>query len=139
MDGARGRFDLAGAALGALGLGGVTFGLVNDSLWPGIVGGIVLAAFIAYERRSRAPMMPTGLFRSVEFSVINAVTMLVYGGLGGMTFFVVLQLQQVVGFSALQAGAALIPMTLILLAGSSGRARSASGSAPACRCRSAPR
>ena len=118
-DGAGGRFDLPGAALGALGLGGVTFGLVNHSLWPGVVGGIVLAVFIAYERGSRAPMMPTGLFRSVEFSVINAVTLLVYGALGGMTFFVVLQLQQVVGLSALRAGAALIPMTLILLAGSS--------------------
>ncbi len=119
VDGAGRRFDLPGAGLGALGLGGVTFGLVNGSLWPGIGGGIVLAAFIACERRSRAPMMPTGLFRSVEFSVINAVTLLVYGGLGGMTFFVVLQLQQVVGLSALEAGAALIPMTLILLAGSS--------------------
>ena len=119
VDAAGGRFDLPGAALGALGLGGVTFGLVNHSVWPGLGGGILLAAFIAYERGSQAPMMPTGLFRSVEFSVINAVTLLVYGGLGAMTFFVVLQLQQVVGFSALQAGAALIPMTLILLAGSS--------------------
>jgi EmrB/QacA subfamily drug resistance transporter len=114
-----GRFDLIGAALGALGLGGVTFGLVNDSLWPGIAGGLVLAAFVAYERRTHAPMMPTGLFRSIEFSVINAVTLLVYGAVGGVTFFVVLQLQQVVGFSALEAGAALIPMTLILLGGSS--------------------
>jgi EmrB/QacA subfamily drug resistance transporter len=116
---ATGHFDLTGAALGALGLGGVTFGLVNDSLWPGIAGGLVLAAFVAYERRNREPMMPTGLFRSIEFSVINAVTLLVYGAVGGMTLFVVLQLQQVVGFSALEAGAALIPMTLVLLGGSS--------------------
>jgi EmrB/QacA subfamily drug resistance transporter len=116
---AAGRFDLLGAALGALGLGGVTFGLVDRSLWSGIAGGLVLVAFVAYERRTRTPMMPTGLFRSIEFSVINAVTLLVYGAVGGVTFFVVLQLQQVVGFSALEAGAALIPMTLILLAGSS--------------------
>jgi EmrB/QacA subfamily drug resistance transporter len=111
-------FDVAGAALGATGLGAVTFGLVNAVGWVGIAGGVALVAFVAYERRTAAPMMPLGLFRSVEFSVINAVTLAVYGAVGGVTFFVVLQLQQVAGYSALQAGAALVPMTLVLLAGS---------------------
>jgi EmrB/QacA subfamily drug resistance transporter len=111
-------FDVVGAALGAVGLGAVTFGLVNAVVWVGLAGGLALVAFIAYERRTAAPMMPLGLFRSVEFSVINAVTLAVYGAVGGVTFFVVLQLQQVAGYSALQAGAALVPMTLVLLAGS---------------------
>ncbi len=64
-------------------------------------------------------MMPPGLFRSVSFSVINSVTFLVYGALGGFFFFLVLQLQVVSGFSALQAGAATLPMTILLLVGSS--------------------
>lgn len=114
-----GSFDLVGALLGALALGGITFGLVDGALWIGLAGAAALVAFVAYERRQRQPMMPTGLFRSREFSVINAVTLCVWGALGGMTFFVVLQLQQVADFTAVQAGAALTPMTLVLLAGSS--------------------
>lgn len=115
----RGSFDLCGAAIGAVGLGALTFGLVEGSLPIGVAGLPVLAGFVWWESRDRNPMMPTGLFRSVEFSVINLVTLLVYGALGGIIFFLVLQLQVVAGFSALQAGAATTPMTLTLLAGSS--------------------
>jgi EmrB/QacA subfamily drug resistance transporter len=116
---ATGRFDSTGAALGAIGLGAVTFALVEGDVWAGLTGALVLAAFVAREIRTRAPMMPPKLFRSVEFSVINLVTLFIYGALGGLVFFLVLQLQEVSGFSAVQAGAAAIPMTLILLAGSS--------------------
>ena len=113
------RFDVVGAGLGAIGLGALTFALVEGQLWTGIIGVAVLAAFVVWEMRDRAPMMPTSLFRSIEFSVINLVTLLIYGSFGGLIFFLVLQLQIVTGFSALQAGAASIPMTFILLFGSS--------------------
>jgi EmrB/QacA subfamily drug resistance transporter len=111
-------FDLRGAILGAIGLGAVTFALVEGSWMAGIAGAVGLAAFVWWEHRDRHPMMPTGLFTSVEFSVINLVTLLVYGALGGLTFFLVLQLQLVAGFTALAAGAAAIPMTVLLLLGS---------------------
>ncbi len=112
-------FDVFGAFLGAVGLGSVTVALVEGLWLPGVLGVAVLGGFIWWERRDPNPMMPTGLFRSVEFSVINVVTLLVYGALGGLVFFLVLQLQVVTGFSAFEAGAASIPMTVILLLGSS--------------------
>lgn len=112
-------FDIIGAALGAVGLGACTFALVEGSIPVGVVGVAGLIAFVRWERRVPAPMMPPGLFRSVEFSVINLVTLFVYGALGGLIFFLILQLQQVAGFSALEAGAATVPMTVLLLLGSS--------------------
>ena len=111
-------FDLVGALLGALGLGFVTYALVEATLPVGIAGAVLLAAFVWWEHRRPEPMMPTRLFRSVVFSTINGVTLLVYGALGGLFFFLVLQLQQVVGYSALQAGAAVVPTTVLLLIGS---------------------
>ena len=63
--------------------------------------------------------MPLHLFRSRTFSVANAMTVLVYGALGAMSFFLVLQLQVVVGYTPWQAGLATLPMTLVMLAGSS--------------------
>jgi EmrB/QacA subfamily drug resistance transporter len=114
-----GRFDGTGAALGAVGLGALTYALV-DAVWPaGLAGGVALIGFAVWEMRTRDPMMPTSMFRSVEFSVINFVTLLIYGALGGLIFFLILQLQEVSGFSAFEAGAALIPVTVIMLVGSS--------------------
>ncbi len=115
----KGRFDQLGGALGALGLGAVTYALVDRVWWAGLLGAVLLAAFVRWEMRHPDPMMPTSLFRSVEFSVINFATLVIYGALGGLTFFLILQLQEVTGFSALQAGAATIPMTVIMLIGSS--------------------
>lgn len=113
------RFDILGAAIGAGGLAALTLALIEGRWWAGVIGVALLAAFVWYERRNRRPMMPTGLFRSVEFSVINAVTLVVYAALGGLTFFLVLQLQQGSGYTALAAGSASLPMTLLLLLGSS--------------------
>ncbi|HKD98715.1 MAG TPA: MFS transporter [Micromonosporaceae bacterium] len=111
-------FDLVGAVLGALGLGFVTYSLV-EALWPvGVAGAVLLVAFVWWERRQPDPMMPTRLFHSVVFSTINGVTFLVYGALGGFILFLVLQLQQVAGYSALEAGAAVVPGTVLLLIGS---------------------
>ncbi|MFI7548816.1 MFS transporter [Micromonospora sediminimaris] len=122
------QFDVAGALLGALALAGVTYALVDapdrglDS--PAVVAaalaGVVAAvAFVFLERRrGETAMLPTGLFRSRLFSVLNFFTVLVYAALGGFTFFIAVYLQNVVGWSALLTGLALLPMTLLLLVGS---------------------
>jgi EmrB/QacA subfamily drug resistance transporter len=114
-DEVEGRFDVIGAALGAVGLGAVTYALV-DGVWPaGVAGALGLIGFVVWEMRTRDPMMPTSMFRSVEFSVINFVTLLIYAALGGLIFFLILQLQEVSGFSAFEAGAALLPVTVVML------------------------
>ncbi len=95
-------FDVVGALLGAFGLGLLTYALVEAELFTGIAGALLLLAFVWWEhRRADDAMMPTRLFRSVVFSTVNGVTLLVYAALGGLFFFLVLQLQQVAGFSAL--------------------------------------
>jgi len=116
--------DLLGAALGAIGLGSLTYGLIAwQELGIGspvvlatlAVGLLGLAAFVWRERTARAPMLPLGIFRSRLFSATNGVTFAVYAALGGVFLFLVLALQIVAGFSPLQAGAALLPVTLMLL------------------------
>ncbi|MEU2666555.1 MFS transporter [Micromonospora sp. NBC_01740] len=124
----RRRFDVAGALLGALALAGVTYALIDapvrglDSVpvlvavLAGVVGAV---AFVLVERRrGDGAMLPTGLFGSRLFSVLNVFTVLVYAALGGFTFFLAVYLQNVVGWSALLTGVALLPMTVLLLVGS---------------------
>ena len=77
------------------------------------VGGLV--AFAVRERTARDPMLPLGIFSSRLFTATNAVTFAVYGALGGVFLFLVLALQVVAGFSPIAAGAALLPVTVILL------------------------
>src|SRR5690606_6330022 len=72
-------------------------------------------AFVVWEARTAHPMLPLGLFRSMQFSGANAMTLAVYAALGGATFLLVLELQVSLGYSALEAGAALIPVTLLML------------------------
>ncbi len=110
--------DLPGAALCAAGLAGLVYGLIHQPVEPGIVGagGAVLIAFVAFERfAARDPMLPLGLFRSRNFAVGNVATLTIYAGLGSATFFVAIFLQQVGGYSALAAGFALLPLTLIMI------------------------
>ncbi|MFG2191888.1 MFS transporter [Streptomyces sp. NPDC048639] len=122
------RPDIAGALLGALGLAGVTYALIaaaengaSAGVWVSAGAGAAgLAAFIATERFSRSPMMPLGIFSSRQFSAANVVTFAVYAALGGIFFILVLDLQVVAGFSPLAAGAALLPVTAIMLLGSPG-------------------
>ncbi len=120
--------DVLGGALCALGLAGPVYALIeqpsrgwSDPLVLGaFVGGvIVLAAFLVHERRARDPMLPLALFRSRRFSVANGATLGVYAGLGSALFFLALFLQQVGGYSALEGGAALLPISLMLIALSS--------------------
>ncbi|MEU5965434.1 MFS transporter [Micromonospora parva] len=127
-DRTRRRFDVAGALLGALALAGVTYALIDapargfdspEVLTAAAVGVLAAVAFVLLERRrGDAAMLPTGLFSSRLFSVLNLFTVVVYAALGGFTFFFAVYLQNVVEWSAFRTGIALLPMTLLLLVGS---------------------
>ncbi|MFG2890502.1 MFS transporter [Streptomyces sp. NPDC048248] len=116
-------FDVPGAALGALSLAGVTYALIaapDRGAAPGViapaVAGVLLGVvFLHVERRRKDPMMPPSIFAIRQFSAINAVTVCVYAAFGGFFFLAVLQLQVVVGYSALAAGTALLPTTVMML------------------------
>ncbi|MGC5615980.1 MFS transporter [Georgenia sp. Z1491] len=113
--GERPRFDLTGAALAMLGLGALTYALIEGA-WPIVLLGVAgLAAFVVVEHRTRNPMLPLRVFTSPAFSAANAMTFVVYGALGALMFFLVLQLQVVSGYSPLQAGLATVPFTLLML------------------------
>ncbi|HEY4376131.1 MAG TPA: MFS transporter [Acidimicrobiales bacterium] len=110
-----GRLDALGALLGALGLAGSTYGLIEQS-WPiGLVGLAAFTAFLVTEARSSHPMLPLGVFKSRQFSAANAVTLFMYGGLGAALFLVGLVLQEALGYSPLEAGMSLFPITIIML------------------------
>jgi EmrB/QacA subfamily drug resistance transporter len=116
--------DSLGAALCALGLAGVVFALTRQPAlgWtspgviaPGAAGVLLIAAFILYERHARHPMLPLGLFARRNFAFGNVQTFAMYGGLGANVFFLVLFLQQVAGYDALQAGFATLPTPIIMI------------------------
>jgi Major Facilitator Superfamily len=79
------------------------------------LGTAALGLFLWQERRSPHPLLPLRVFGSRVFSVANAMTLLVYGGLGIMTFFLVLQLQVSSGYSPLAAGLSTLPLTIAML------------------------
>ncbi len=117
------RLDLAGAGLVTLGLGGVTFGLIESSRrgWsdPLVAGALVggaaaLAGFLRVEARAPAPIVPLALFRSRRFAGANLLTLFLYAALGGSLFFLPFTLIQIHGYSATAAGAALLPFILLL-------------------------
>ncbi len=115
--------DVAGAVLGALGLGLLTWGLTllgADGATPPAIaataaGAVALVAFWLVERRSPHPLVPPALFRNPVFSAANAATLLIYGALGVVFLLLVLQLQTVAGFTPLAAGTALLPLTVVML------------------------
>jgi EmrB/QacA subfamily drug resistance transporter len=119
--GAHGRFDILGAALGALALALLTYALIEAHAGTVTVvltagaGLLAAVAFVAVERRRADPMMPPDIFASRQFTVVNLVTLCVYAAFGGFFFLVVLQLQVVSGYSALGAGTALLPTTALML------------------------
>jgi EmrB/QacA subfamily drug resistance transporter len=118
------RPDLAGALAATVGLAGVVFALIE---WPadgasawvilsGVVGVAALVAFPFIERRRAQPLVPLAIFRDPQFVGANATTITVYAAFGGALFLIVLELQEVLGYSALAAGAALLPITVLMLA-----------------------
>jgi EmrB/QacA subfamily drug resistance transporter len=123
--GPRQPVDVLGAVTISLALAGVTYGLiaVADSGWTSprvlasLIGGAALfAAFCVAEARNPDAMLPLAIFKSRQFSAANAVTFVVYGALGGALFLVPVVLQEVCGYSPLEAGAAMLPVTVIMLA-----------------------
>jgi EmrB/QacA subfamily drug resistance transporter len=117
------RVDVVGAALCAFGLAGMTFGLIEQPLhgWgdpmvalPMAAGALLFVLFIVWEAKTPHAMLPLGLFKRHNFALGNVETFAMYGGLGLLFFFLVLFLQQVAGFSALEAGTASVPVTLVM-------------------------
>jgi EmrB/QacA subfamily drug resistance transporter len=136
---ARGRFDILGAVLAALALAGTTYALTEapgGATAPPVIAGAAIAglaaavAFVLVERlrgRGRGlpgarrgheppqPMLPLDVFASRQFSAVNVVTFIMYGGMGVLFFLFVLNLQVVGGFSPIAAGTALLPVTVLML------------------------
>lgn len=119
-----GSVDRLGGALAIIGLGGVIYGLISGpaSGWANIrcllplgVGIAALLALFPVERRVSAPTIRVSLFASKQFDAINIATFLFYGALGAASYLVVLQLELRLGYSATDAGAALIPETAVFL------------------------
>ncbi len=106
--------DWTGACLTAIGLGGVVYGFIESKPFAGLAGLVALGAFVLFERRSPAPMVPLVLFRSRGFAGTNLLTLLLYFALNGVLFFFPLDLIQVQGYTPTQAGAALLPFVLIM-------------------------
>jgi EmrB/QacA subfamily drug resistance transporter len=125
---ATGPIDVAGGVLATAGLIGLTYGLIEGpaegwSRAPVLIalaaGVLLLAAFVWRERRTPSPMLPLHLFRSAQFTATNVVTFVVYGAIGGALFLLPITLQEVSGYTALQAGISLLPITAVTLALSS--------------------
>jgi EmrB/QacA subfamily drug resistance transporter len=119
----KGRLDWLGAILTALGLGTLIYGLIESSelgfAHPAVFSTlaaavVILAIFVVVEARVRNPMLPFALFRSRTFTGANLLTLFLYGALGGTLFFLPLNLIQVQRYSATAAGAALLPLILII-------------------------
>ncbi len=122
-DGRSHHVDWIGGILCALGLGGPVFALIEQPRlgWgsPGVIGPlaaglVVLGLFLTWEARSRTPMLPLSLFARRNFSAGNVETLAMYAGLSILFFLLALYLQQVAGWSALEAGLATLPTTVVM-------------------------
>lgn len=118
------RLDAPGALAALAGLGALSWTLIqgpergwgDPAVWgAGLLAVVVLALFLAVERRSHHPMMPLDLFADDQFRAANGVTFVVYSALGGVFFLLVVYLQNGLGYSALRAGLALLPVTALML------------------------
>lgn len=118
------RLDWLGAALVIVGLGGITYGLIEgpEAGWTaplvlaGLIGGAVACvAFVLVEARVEGPMVPLGLFKNGNFAGANLATLGVYAALGGAFFFVVIYVQNTLRYPAIAAGASLLPISAMML------------------------
>ncbi len=118
-----GHVDIVGAILCALGLAGPVFALIEQPRYgwgngqvavPLIAGILFLIAFVLWEWRSPQPMMPLELFAARNFTIGNLTTLTLYAGLGVATFFLILFIQQVGGYTPIQAGLSLLPITILV-------------------------
>jgi EmrB/QacA subfamily drug resistance transporter len=108
--------DLPGAVVASGALAALCWGLIERDAVAGALGAAGLVAFVALEARRARPMLPLGLFRRRQFTGANLTTLAVYAALGGAFFLLVIELQLGLGYSALEAGAALLPVTVLMLA-----------------------
>ena len=115
--------DWQGGLLATLGLAGIAYGMsaASQMRWsdpsvflPLLAGIAILAGFALFEARTASPMVPLALFRSRVFSGTNAMTLLLYGALGGAIFFLPFNLIRLQGYSAAEAGASFLPLSLII-------------------------
>jgi len=115
--------DYVGAGLAAMGLGGIIYGFIEAAnlglthpivLLSLILGGVTFSAFIMVEAKSKQAMMPLTLFKSHDFSGANLLTFFLYAALTAVLFFLPFNLIQVQGYSATEAGAAFLPLILII-------------------------
>ncbi|HSX33549.1 MAG TPA: MFS transporter [Candidatus Saccharimonadales bacterium] len=117
------RLDIGGAALAAIALAGIVYGLIEGPVahWnarvlaPLLLGLLASVGFILYERRTIDPMVKLDLFRSRNFTGANLATLLMYGALGGFLFALVIFLQTTLHYSAMKAGFSTLPTGLLLL------------------------
>jgi EmrB/QacA subfamily drug resistance transporter len=112
---AGGRLDGGGALLAALGLAGTTYALIEGNAAAGVAGAVALVVFLRAEARSANPMLPLGIFSSRQFSAANMVTFVVYAALSGVFFLLVAFLQVSLHYSPIAAGAASLPVTVLML------------------------
>jgi EmrB/QacA subfamily drug resistance transporter len=131
--------DVPGVLLSAAGLAGPVFALIEQPsrgwgdplVWAPLIAGVTcFAGFVVWERVAKRPMLDLSLFRIRNFAVANLTTLTVYAGLGAGLLFVGLYLQQVVGYSAFEAGLATTPISLLLFFLSPRWGRLASGTGP---------
>jgi EmrB/QacA subfamily drug resistance transporter len=117
------RVDFVGASLCVVGLGGVVFALIEQPRYgwgspaifvPLTLGTVAFGGFIVHERRTREPMLDLELFSHRNFAVGNVETFAMYAGLAILFFFLVIFLQQVAGYTALESGLATLPVTIVL-------------------------
>jgi predicted MFS family arabinose efflux permease len=137
--GATGTADYPGAAAAVVALTGITSAFIEAPAFgwtsPAVLamaatGAAGLAAFLLREHSAPAPMLPLDLFRVRQFAAANAVTFLVYGALAGVMFLLPTELQVGSGYSPLACGLALLPLTVIMLAGSARSGRLAARIGP---------
>ncbi len=119
------KVDVVGALLCMLGLGGFVFALIEQPrhgwssplIWIPLVAGVaIFAAFLVYERRTAEPMLKLELFSRRNFAVGNAETLSMYAGVAILFFFLVIYLQEVAGYSAVQSGLTTVPVTIVMFA-----------------------
>jgi EmrB/QacA subfamily drug resistance transporter len=108
------RLDWIGSLLTTAALGGIVYGLIQSAPIVGAAGMVLLAVFFYWESRVPAPMLPLSLFRSRVFLGANLLTLLLYAALGGVLFFLPLNLIQVQGYTPTAAGAAFLPFVLLM-------------------------
>jgi EmrB/QacA subfamily drug resistance transporter len=118
------RLDLPGLATSAVGLFSLTYALIeaNSYGWTSTrilgafaIAAVSLVAFLLLESRQHAPMLPLELFRNRTYTGANTVILLVALSMFGVFFFVSLYMQNILGYSPVQAGAAFLPMTLLII------------------------